>query len=124
MLTEEHRLLLYEIYGVTPLNEVYAATGVSVGLILPASFSLTRPIVDQINTAFNWINENNERADRVETILEEYKTIALDPSSIDREGYQFRFSKSLQRIRETLRPYIGVYMTDNSMSGGGLIPIQ
>ena len=26
MLTEEHRLLLYEIYGVTPLNEVYAAT--------------------------------------------------------------------------------------------------
>jgi|694.fasta_scaffold07955_24 hypothetical protein len=123
MLTEEHRLLLYEIYGVTPLNEVYAATGVSVGLILPASFTLTRPIVDQIEKAFTWINEVDERADRVEVILEEYKTIALDPSNIDREGYQFRIGKSLQRIRDLLRPYTGIYMVDNSGTGGGLIPV-
>ncbi len=123
MLTEEHRLLLYEIYGVTPLNEVYAATGVSVGLILPASFTLTRPIVDQIERAFTWINEVNERADRVEVILEEYKTIALDPSNIDREGYQFRASRSLQRIRDLLKPYTGIFMVDNSGTGGGLIPV-
>ena len=48
-LTERERGLLFEIYGVTPLTEVYAAQGQPGMSILPASFSVTQPIVLAIN---------------------------------------------------------------------------
>jgi hypothetical protein len=121
MLTELHRNLLYEIYGVTPLEEVYVGPGSSVGTIVPASFSLTQSLVAQINQAFDYINADFARAGRVLVILAEYESISLDPSNIDREGYAFRLPKSLDRIKLMLRPYTGIFT--GSGPGSNLTPM-
>lgn len=121
MLTELHRGLLYELYGVTPLEEVYVGPGGSVGTLVPASFSLTQPLVAQINKAFDHINADSGRVELVIEALTEYRSLRLDPSNIDREGYAFRLTKSLERIKFVLRPYTGIFTS--SGTGSNLTPM-
>lgn len=120
-LTDHHRCLLMEIYGVTDMQEVYAAPGQSISSILPVSFSLTTPIVKQIDDAIASINTSPEKAARVETILAEYESISLDPSNIDREGYAFRLERTLTRIKALLRPYTGIFVGERG--GSNITPV-
>lgn len=120
-LTEKHRGLLFEIYGATPLQEIYAAPGTPGVSILPASFSVTAPLVTSINRAFDLINQDESKVARVTAILDEYESISLDPSPIERDGYSFSQSRSLARLRDVLLPYTGIVMgtgSQNSLNFG------
>lgn len=121
-LTEKHRGLLFELYGATPLQEIYAAPGTPGVSILPASFSVTEPLVRAIERAFASINQDEAKVARVQAILDEYESISLDPSSIDRDGYRFRYEKSVETLRNLLLPYTGIVMGSgghgNSLSFG------
>jgi len=119
-LAEKHRILMYELYGCTPQKEVWSVPGGG-GSLIPASFSVTESLVDRVNEAFEYISARDDWTARVTAILDEYESISLDPSKINRDGYEFSLKRSLDHLRELLRPYTGIYMGQGS--GGNTTPM-
>lgn len=115
LLSDHYKQLLHEIYEVpfSPETVITAGGGTIVSHTL---FDVQTSVRQRLAKAISQIDADPSKAMRVGKILDEYETIALDFSTIDRDGYKLNPSKNLRRIKKALYTYTGIRYED----GGGV----
>jgi hypothetical protein len=111
-LSERQKQLLYEIYGVSYSQKTVTTSGGGF-TPTPTLFDVRSGVKQQLVEAIAFIDTEESRVARVAEILEEYDAIALDFSTIDREGYSMRPSRNLKRIHEALYAHTGIFFQKN-----------
>jgi len=101
--------ILHEIYGVPLVPQtVYAALGSGGLAISPASAFINTSLKTQLLQAVATINGSSAYVLRVREVLEVYATFSLDPSTINKDGYEFRAGNSMRSVLNALYPYTGI----------------
>lgn len=108
MLTDHEVGLLYEVYEVTLRDTTVVSGGSGQSRLMPDLYSSGASVRDRLVEAIAQINDNPAQVDRVRTILGEFEELSLDPSRIDKDGYQLRPSNNIKAIRARLYPYTGI----------------
>lgn len=103
MLAPEEELLLFELYGITT-----PGTAIPIG-------EVDVVIQNQLMAAIASINSDVAKVLRVQEILSEYTSIALDPSPIEREGYSFRLNRNLDHIKRLLYSYTAIPLRKHNL---------
>ena len=104
MLTDHEIGLLYEIYEIS-----FRSSTVIIGSSdHVSSFDTTVSVQETLASAITSINSMPAQIERVRVILKEFEDLSLDPSNIDKDGYQLRPSHNLRIIRTRLYPYTGI----------------
>jgi hypothetical protein len=114
MLNPDQVLLLYEIYGVTQAPNSVIDSGHYGLATTPNPVWQQTSIKQQLDQAIETIDSDFAISDRVVKILKEYECLGLDPSPIERDGYSFRYQRSLRRIKQVLYSYTGIIPNDSS----------
>ena len=112
-LTDHQVNLLFEVYEITQRDTTVVVGGRGSSRLAPDLYNSNTSVRDTLKSAIAKINESPSEVERVGEILEEFKCISLDPSNIDKEGYQLRPSKNLDAIRARLYPYTGILFQKN-----------
>ncbi|MFM6080120.1 MAG: hypothetical protein ACKPCI_16690 [Dolichospermum sp.] len=107
-LTDHEIGLLYEVYEITMRSNTAVSGGSGQSRLMPDLFSSGLSIRDRLQLSIEEINLNLAQVARVRAILAEFEEISLDPSKIDKDGYQLRPSNNLKAIRTRLYPYTGI----------------
>jgi len=118
-LTEKQVTLIYQIYQVVQIDSVVLTQGEAT--TVPSFTYPGTNIQQQVIKAINFINASDARVDRVAEILNSYEDFDLDPSNINKNGYEFRASRSLKAIRNALFPLTGIiwkYGSGNQINYG------
>lgn len=114
MLLTDHQInLLFEVYEITQRDTTVVVGGEGTSRLQPDLFSNTS-VRQALLDAIAAINDSPSQVERVGVILEEFECISLDPSNIDKDGYQLRPHNNLAAIRARLYPYTGVLFKKNS----------
>ncbi|MBW4478606.1 MAG: hypothetical protein KME54_17540 [Tolypothrix brevis GSE-NOS-MK-07-07A] len=108
MLTDHQTNLLFEVYEITQRDTTVVVGGEGSSRLEPDLFNTNTPVRQALISAIASINESPSQVERVGVILEEFECISLDPSNIDKDGYQLRPDKNLAAIRRSLYPYTGI----------------
>lgn len=110
-LTADQQNRLFEIYQV-PVTLDSTVVGGTSGLFQTPIVSLAglgqASVKNQLINALAIINADSAQTQRVAAILDEYDGFALDPSNIDRNGYQFRAERNRRAVLNALYPYTGI----------------
>lgn len=114
MLTPSQELLLYEIYGVTKAADSVIDSGYYGLATTPNPVWQQTSIKQQLEKAIEIIESDSAISDRVAKILKEYECLGLDPSPIERDGYSFRYQRSLRRIKQLLYSYTGIIPSETT----------
>lgn len=114
MLSEHHVGLLYEIYEITFRENTVVAGGNGTTRIQPDIYASGQSVRDRLNQAITLINASEYQSTRVKEILEEYEELSLDPSTINKEGYNLRPLKNINLLRKRLYPYTGILLFNGS----------
>lgn len=120
-LTEHQINLLFEVYEITLRSTTVVVGGEGSSRLAPDLFNSNTSVRQALLDAIAVINESSSQIERVGTILEEFESISLDPSNIDKDGYQLRPGKNLMAIRARLYPYTGILFQKNP--GSNMIPL-
>jgi hypothetical protein len=107
-LTDHQINLLFEVYEITQRDTTVVVGGEGRSRLEPDLFNSNTPVRQALTDAIAVINDSPSQVERVRTILEEFECISLDPSNIDKDGYQMRPDKILAAIRTRLFPYTGI----------------
>jgi hypothetical protein len=108
MLTDHQVNLLFEVYEISVRDTTVVVGGEGTSRLQPDLFNSNTSVRQALLNAIALINESQSQVERVGTILEEFECISLDPSNIDKDGYQLRPHKNLAAIRARLYPYTGI----------------
>jgi len=121
-LTERQKNLLREIYSTTVTNGavLYVTSGFSAGQGY-SDLHFSSSIRARLEQAIAEIDINPSSRDRVAEILDEYDGWNLDPSTIDKDGYSFRWQRSMRRILDALTPYTRIVV--DHRPGSNLTPL-
>ncbi len=118
LLTVREKGLLKEIYEVPAAGSLVIA-GENAGVpssYLPLSGNIT--VTQRLTQALAALDLDINASTRVSEILATYDQYALDPSNIDRNGYQFRFRRNMKAIYKALMPYTGILIQMGTLDGG------
>jgi hypothetical protein len=107
-LTDHEIGLLYEVYEITLRSDTAVSGGSGQSRLMPDLFSSGLSIQNRLQLSIEEINLNSSQVERVQAILAEFEELSLDPSKIDKDGYQLRPSNNLKAIRTRLYPYTGI----------------
>lgn len=113
MLTDHQVNLLFEVYEITVRSTTVVIGGEGTSRLQPDLFGSNTSVRQALLDAIAAINESQSQVERVGVILEEFECISLDPSNIDKDGYQLRPHKNLAAIRARLYPYTGILFQKN-----------
>jgi hypothetical protein len=113
-LTDHQVNLLFEVYEITQRDTTVVVGGEGSSRLEPDLFNSNTPVRQALTDAIAVINNLPSQVERVGTILEEFECISLDPSNIDKDGYQMRPDKNLAAIRRSLYPYTGILFKKNA----------
>ena len=113
-LTDHQINLLFEVYEITQRDTTVVVGGEGSSRLQPDLFNSNTSVRQALLDAITAINNLPSQAERVGVILEEFECISLDPSNIDKDGYQLRPNKNLAAIRRSLYPYTGILFKKNS----------
>ena len=113
MLTDHEIGLLYEIYEIS----FRSSTVIIGGSGQLSSYDTTVSVQETLASAITSINSMSAQVERVRVILKEFEELSLDPSNIDKDGYQLRPSHNLRTIRTRLYPYTGILFNTNRCNG-------
>ena len=106
-LSERQKHLLHEIYEVFYSSRIVTTSGLGY-ISTPTIFDDYSSIKSQLTESIENISRDESKVARIAEILEEYDNIALDYSTIDREGYSMQPQRNLRRIHLALQPYTGI----------------
>lgn len=112
-LSDQHKHLLHEIYGIPYSNQTAIAGDVytrTVPMIAEAFVELQTHLL----AAIDRIDSDETMVQRVGEILQKYSDLDLDPSNIDRDGYSLRYQKSIRTLQKALFPYTSIRAGDRS----------
>ena len=112
-LTDHQINLLYEVYEITQRDTTVVVGGEGSSRLAPDLYNSNTSVRNTLKNAIAKINKSSSEIERVSEILEEFKCLSLDPSNIDKEGYQLRPNKNLDAIRARLYPYTGILFKKN-----------
>lgn len=112
-LTDHQVNLLFEVYEITQRDTTVVVGGEGTSRLQPDLFNSNTSVRQTLLDAIAAINESSSQCLRVGAILEEFECISLDPSNIDKDGYQLRPNKNLAAIRARLYPYTGILFKKN-----------
>jgi hypothetical protein len=114
-LTDRQKNQLYEIYEVshTQITTVTSGSGYASTSTL---FDVFKGVKQQLQDAILTIDADAGQVARVGEILSEFDNWALDPSTIDREGYSLKPSRNYKRVRMLLYSYTGILFRNSSGS--------
>lgn len=112
-LTEVQKNYIYELYEAIPPGQfdsvIVAGSG---GVTLSPNFlSSATPVQRRIQDAITLIDLDPSKVTAVQELLDEYAGIRTDPSSIDKNGYAFRFNRTIKNLRMRMHPYTGILWT-------------
>jgi len=113
-LTDHEIGLLYEVYEITLRNSTAVSGGSGQSRLMPDLFSYGISIQNRLQLSIEQINLNSSEVERVRVILAEFEELSLDPSKIDKDGYQLRPSNNLKAIRTRLYPYTGILFNSSA----------
>ncbi|MHC5825309.1 MAG: hypothetical protein ACYT04_58040 [Nostoc sp.] len=113
MLSDHQANLLFEVYELTQRDTTVVVGGEGTSRLEPDLFDSNTPVRQALTDAIALINSSPSQTLRVGVILEEFECISLDPSNIDKDGYQMRPDKILDAIRARLYPYTGILFKKN-----------
>ncbi|MBO3459955.1 hypothetical protein G7B40_040220 [Aetokthonos hydrillicola Thurmond2011] len=116
-LTDHQINLLFEVYEITQRDTTVVVGGEGSSRLQPDLFNSNTPVRQALQNAIALINDSPSQTERVGTILEEFECISLDPSNIDKDGYQLRPQKNLAAIRARLYPYTGILFKSGGNRG-------
>ena len=113
-LTEVQKNYIYELYETTSPGSfdsvIVAGTG---GVTLSPNFlNSVTPVQERIQESIEQIDLNPSKVTAVQQLLDEYEGIRTDPSNIDKNGYSFRFKKTIRNLRTRMHPYTGILWTE------------
>lgn len=114
MLTDYEIGLLYELYEITLRDTTVVAGGSGQSRLMPDLYSSGSSVRDRLNQAIQKINQTAFEVERVREILKEYAELSLDPSRIDKEGYQLRPENNINNLRKRLYPYTGILFLNSN----------
>ncbi|MBN3993885.1 MAG: hypothetical protein HWQ36_26225 [Nostoc sp. NMS2] len=117
-LTDHQANLLFEVYEITQRDTTVVVGGEGSSRLEPDLYNTNTPVRQALTDAIAAINNLPSQVERVGVILEEFECISLDPSNIDKDGYQMRPDKNLAAIRARLFPYTGILFKKSGGSGG------
>ncbi len=106
-LTDDHKHLLHEIFEI-PYEPIVVIVG-DAGFEVAAS--MLNPFenpVQRLQSAIVSIDSDETKVTRVAKILAEFESLSLDPSRIDRNGYQLNPAKNIRLLKKRLFPYTGL----------------
>ncbi|MBW4660935.1 MAG: hypothetical protein KME15_19850 [Drouetiella hepatica Uher 2000/2452] len=106
-LSDRQEHLLFELYGI-PYSSKTISLGSNGLASMPPLTELHQSAKDRLQEAILEINIDPFKTERVGEILAEYEGISLDPSTIEREGYSFRFGRSISNLKDRLYAYTGI----------------
>jgi hypothetical protein len=81
---------------------------------MPDLFSSGQSIRQRLQSSIEQINLFPSQVERVQAILAEFEELSLDPSKIDKDGYQLRPGNNLKAIRTRLYPYTGILFNSSA----------
>ena len=113
-LTDHEIGLLYEVYEITMRGTTVVAGGSGQSRLMPDLFSSGQSIRDRLIQAIDQINLFPAQVERVQAILAEFEELSLDPSKIDKDGYQLRPGNNLAAIRRRLYIYTGILFNSSA----------
>ena len=113
-LTDHEIGLLYEVYEITMRGTTVVAGGSGQSRLMPDLFSSGQSIRDKLIQAIDQINLFPAQVERVQAILAEFEELSLDPSKIDKDGYQLRPCNNLAAIRRRLYIYTGILFNSSA----------
>jgi len=113
-LTDHQINLLFEVYEITQRDTTVVVGGEGTSRLQPDLFNSNTSVRQALYEAIAAINDSPSQVERVGVILGEFECISLDPSNIDKDGYQLRPNKNLAAIRRSLYPYTGILFKKNS----------
>jgi hypothetical protein len=114
-LTDHEVGLLYEVYEITMRDYTVVSGGSGQSRLMPDIYASGASVRDRLVQAIEQINLSPAQVERVQAILAEFEELSLDPSKIDKDGYQLRPSNNIKTIRTRLYPYTGISF--NSSAG-------
>ncbi|OKH14830.1 hypothetical protein NIES592_08105 [Fischerella major NIES-592] len=112
-LTDHQVNLLFEVYEITQRDTTVVVGGEGTSRLQPDLFNSNKSVRQALFDAIALINNSPSQVERVGVILEEFECISVDPSNIDKDGYQLRPYKNLAAIRARLYPYTGILFKKN-----------
>jgi hypothetical protein len=107
-LDRDQENLLYEIYGITRADDTVIDSGDYGLAITPMPIWSNASLQDRLAAAILKINSDHAMTRRVAKIVKEYECLALDPSQIERNGYSFRYNRSVNELKKRLYTYTGI----------------
>lgn len=114
MLTDHEVGLLYEVYEITMRDNTVVSGGSGQSRLMPDLFSSGSSVRDRLNQAIQQINLFPAQVERVRAILTEFEELSLDPSKIDKDGYQLRPGNNLKAIKTRLYSYTGILFNSSN----------
>jgi uncharacterized protein YggE len=116
MLSDHQINLLFEVYEITQRDNTVIVGGEGTSRLQPDLFNSNIPVKQALLNSVAAINESASQIERVGVILEEFECLSLDPSDINKDGYELRPKKNLAAIRARLYPYTGILFINNGSS--------
>jgi hypothetical protein len=113
-LTDHEIGLLYEVYEITMRDTTVVSGGSGQSRLMPDLFSSGQSIRQRLQLSIDQINLFPSQVERVRVILAEFEELSLDPSKIDKDGYQLRPSNNLAAIRRRLYIYTGILFNSST----------
>jgi hypothetical protein len=114
MLTDHEIGLLYEVYEITMRDNTVVSGGSGQSRLMPDLFSSGQSIRQRLQSSIDQINLFPSQVERVQAILAEFEELSLDPSKIDKDGYQLRPANNLAAIRRRLYIYTGILFNSSA----------
>jgi len=113
-LTDHEVGLLYEVYEITMRDYTVVSGGNGQSRLMPDIYASSASVRDRLVQAIEQINLFPSQVERVQAILAEFEELSLDPSKIDKDGYQLRPGNNLRAIRTRLYPYTGILFNSSA----------
>lgn len=109
-LTEIQKNYIYELYETTSPGSfdsvIVAGSG---GVTLTPNFlNSVTPIQTRLKEAIEFIDQDPSKVAAVQQLMDEYEGVRTDPSDIDKNGYKFRFTRTIKNLRTRMHPYTGI----------------
>ncbi|MFO0054165.1 MAG: hypothetical protein ACOVOV_16405 [Dolichospermum sp.] len=113
-LTDHEIGLLHEVYEITMRDTTAVSGGSDQSRLMPDLFSSGQSIRQRLQLSIDQINLFPAQVERVRVILAEFEELSLDPSKIDKDGYQLRPGNNLAAIRRRLYIYTGILFNSST----------
>ncbi|HEY9643320.1 MAG TPA: hypothetical protein V6C57_22720 [Coleofasciculaceae cyanobacterium] len=115
-LSDRQEHLLFELYGLPYSSNTISLDRHSDLASMPPLTELHQTATQRLSEAIYEINLDPFKVERVGEIIAEYEGVSLDPSKINRDGYDFSFEKFVNNLKTRLYTYTGIRMTRSNAS--------